>query len=66
MWLSWGSRQYIMLVYVADKCISCPAGLQGERDLCEGVEEEEENGNDPYKHLFTTSDSAQETMSASF
>ncbi len=36
-----------MLVYVADKCISCPSGLQGERDLCEGVEEEEENGNDP-------------------
>lgn len=47
MWLSWGSLQYIMLVYVADKFISCPSGLQGERDLCEGVEEEEENGNDP-------------------
>lgn len=47
MWLSLSSRQNIMLVKVADKCTSCPSGLQGERDLCEGVEEEEENGNDP-------------------
>lgn len=36
-----------MFVYVADKCFSCPSGLQGERDLCERVEEEEETGNDP-------------------
>lgn len=37
----------IYYAYVADKWISCPSGLQGERDLCERVEEEKENGNDP-------------------
>jgi len=37
----------IYYAYVADKCISWPPGFQGARDLCERVEEEKENGNDP-------------------